>query len=114
MSPVTDPPGRPRPRPTDESVLATVATGGRLVLYMSADWCPACRALAPEMDRVVEELGDRVPFYRVDVDTAPVATWRLGVRSIPAILLVRDGEVVGRLGPSGARAILAAVASLLG
>lgn len=59
--------------------------------------CPPCRALEPRLERVARQYEGRLPVYRVDIDRDMAVAERFGVRSIPTILLVRDGREVARL-----------------
>ena len=59
-----------------------------------AAWCGPCRMLAP----VLEELDGREDFkiVKVDVDAEPALATRLGIESIPTLLLFRNGQLVNR------------------
>ncbi len=59
-----------------------------------ATWCPPCRAIAPTIDALAAESGGRYVVAKLDVDANPRTAMRYGVRSIPTLLLFRDGEVV--------------------
>ena len=57
-----------------------------------APWCGPCRAVAPLIDELAEEYAGRVGFAKVNVDENPKAASEYGVRSIPTILLFKDGK----------------------
>src|SRR5262245_50653319 len=59
-----------------------------------ADWCAPCRAIAPMLEHIAEDLDGRVTIAKVDVDKAPALAARLNVRSIPTLALFRDGKLV--------------------
>lgn len=61
-----------------------------------ADWCGPCRALAPELEKLKAKLGDEVRILKVDVDKNPDVSAQFGVRSIPTMILFREGEVLWR------------------
>ena len=62
----------------------------------SASWCGPCRSLAPVLERVSDTLGGKVAFYNVDVDDSPDLASAYGVQSIPCLVLMKNGQVVGK------------------
>lgn len=65
---------------------------GAMLIDFSADWCGPCRMLAPVLEEVSEEYGDRLLFYNVDVDENPDLAQTFAVQSIPALVIMKDGE----------------------
>jgi thioredoxin 2 len=61
-----------------------------------APWCGPCRMLAPAVERSAEEFAGRLKVVKVNVDQAPGISARLGVQSIPTLLLLRQGRIVAR------------------
>ena len=59
-----------------------------------ADWCGPCRAMAPAVDALAEKAAGRYKVVKVDVDPNPDLAVRFEIRSIPSLLIFRDGEVV--------------------
>lgn len=59
-----------------------------------AEWCAPCRMLAPTFAKLAESFGDQIQFAKVDVDELPELATHFGVRSIPTLVLLRDGAVV--------------------
>ncbi len=61
-----------------------------------APWCGPCRALAPVVDRVAETHAGRLQVVRLNVDENPVTSSLYDIRSIPTLILFRDGAPVAR------------------
>ncbi len=62
-----------------------------------ADWCGPCGAIAPMIDQLANEYGDQVVFKKLDADTNPDTVNAYNIRSIPTLLIFKDGEVVDSL-----------------
>jgi thioredoxin len=77
----------------DEALLAHP----RLLVDFWAPWCGPCRAISPVLDDLGREYEERVSLAKVNVDSEPALAARFGVRSIPTLLFLRDGEVVDRV-----------------
>lgn len=61
-----------------------------------ADWCGPCKMVAPLVDDIAAEHMGRMLVAKVDTDRAPDVALEYGIRSIPTIIVFRDGEEVGR------------------
>jgi thioredoxin 2 len=73
-----------------------------------ADWCGPCRALAPTIDAIARGYGGRVVVAKLDVDANPETAARFEVRSIPTLLLFKDGRLADRLVGAQPRAAIEA------
>jgi len=62
-----------------------------------AEWCPPCRMLAPIFEKLAENYGDQIVFAKVNVDELPELAGQYSIRSIPTLLLLREGEIVEEL-----------------
>ncbi len=82
------------PRTVDATV--PTAAAPTTALYFSATWCGPCRSFGPLLERVVTTMGDRVALVKVDVDASPELAVKYGVRSVPTVVVLRDGELVAR------------------
>ncbi len=58
-----------------------------------AEWCGPCRAIAPILDELADELSGKAKIAKVDVDKNPQLAGQFGVRSIPTLLIMKDGVV---------------------
>ena len=65
----------------------------RKILYFTAAWCAPCKALSPIMD----SLQGQINFDKIDVDTNTDLSTQYGVRGVPSLVLVENGNEVGRL-----------------
>src|SRR5436305_8731719 len=57
-----------------------------------AEWCGPCHAVAPVLDKIVEERADEVALVKVNIDEEQGLAIRYGIQSIPTIVLFKDGE----------------------
>ena len=70
----------------------------RLVLVdFWAEWCAPCRMLAPAFERLAATYGDEISFAKVNVDELPEVAGQYGIRSIPTLLLLREGQVLEKV-----------------
>ena len=78
---------------TDSSFQADVLGADRPVLVdFWAEWCGPCRMIAPALEELSNELGDKVHIVKLNIDENPEAPGRYGVRGIPTMILFKDGQ----------------------
>ena len=103
--------------PTDAApVVVTDATFGDQVeraslpvlVDMWAPWCGPCRMIAPALDTLAVEMAGRVRIAKMNVDDNPATSSRFGVRSIPTLLVFKDGREVDRIVGVQSKAAIAA------
>ena len=83
---------------TDSAFAAETAPGtGLVAVDFTAEWCPPCRVMAPILETVAAEFAGKLRVFQMDTDANPATMVRLGVRSLPTILVFRDGEIVDRI-----------------
>jgi thioredoxin 1 len=61
-----------------------------------ATWCGPCRMIAPVVEQLAGEIGDKVEFLKLDVDQNPQTAQRFGVLSIPTVIVFKDGRPAAR------------------
>jgi len=62
-----------------------------------ATWCGPCKAIAPMIEEIAEEFNGKVKVGKVDVDKNQDTAMKFGVRSIPTLLVIKNGEVVNQI-----------------
>lgn len=73
-------------------------TGSGLVLAdFWAPWCGPCKMIAPVLEELDSEMGDKVKIVKIDVDENQESAAKFGVMSIPTLIVLKDGEVVDKV-----------------
>ncbi len=62
-----------------------------------AEWCGPCRMVGPVVDELAGDYEGKVKVGKVDVDNNPQISMKYGIRSIPSLLIFKDGEVVDQI-----------------
>ena len=61
-----------------------------------AEWCGPCKAMAPALDQVAEEMSSKLKVVKLDVDQNPTITNKYGIRAMPTLILFKNGEVAAQ------------------
>ncbi len=67
---------------------------GLLVFDFTATWCGPCKMIAPLMDKLAQEYAGRAKVAKIDLDQSKTLAKRLGIRSIPAVMIYKDGNLM--------------------
>ncbi len=58
-----------------------------------AEWCGPCKQIAPALEELASEMGDKITVAKVNIDENPMIPSKYGVRGIPTLMVFKDGEV---------------------
>ena len=82
---------------TDQSFATDVLGADKPVLVdFWADWCGPCRMIAPALEEMAGEIGDRVEIVKLNIDENPETPGHYGVRGIPTMVLFKNGKPVAQ------------------
>lgn len=85
-----------------------------LLVDFWAEWCGPCKMVAPILDEIAGEHGDRIQIAKLNVDDSPEIARRFGVMSIPTMIVFKDGEETMRMvGAKGKGQLLDELSSVM-
>lgn len=82
---------------TDATLEEVLQTNKLVVIDFWASWCGPCKMIGPIIEEVSEEYEDKVIVGKVDVDNNDEAAAKYGIRNIPTILFIKNGEIVDKV-----------------
>lgn len=80
----------------DANIAEVLASGKPVVIDFWATWCGPCRVLGPTVEEVAEEYADRAIVAKCNVDDCEDISMKYGIRNIPTLVFIKNGEVVDR------------------
>ncbi|MCI6295687.1 MAG: thioredoxin [Bacteroidales bacterium] len=81
---------------TDANYAEFLEAGMPFVIDFSATWCGPCKKIAPIIDELADEYEGKVVIGKCDVDDNDELTSRFGIRNVPTVLFIKNGEVVDK------------------
>jgi thioredoxin len=67
-----------------------------VVVDFWAEWCGPCRMIAPALDEISGQVGEKVKIVKLNVDENPNTAAKYGIMSIPTLLMFKNGEISSR------------------
>lgn len=86
---------------TDATVSDVLQTDKLVLIDFWAEWCGPCKMVGPIIDEIAEEYKDKVVVGKLDVDNNDETTAKYGIRNIPTVLFLKNGEVVDKVVGAG-------------
>ena len=82
---------------TDSSFDADVLKSAEpVVVDFWAEWCGPCRMIGPSLEEISTEMAGKVKIVKINVDENPAVAGKLGIRSIPALMIFKDGKLAAQ------------------
>ena len=71
-------------------------SGETVLVDFTAAWCGPCKRLSPIVEEVAEAVKGKVKVGKLDIDEAPLTASKLGIRSVPTLIVFKDGKAAGQ------------------
>ena len=81
---------------TNETFEKEISNGVVLVDFF-ATWCGPCKMLTPIIEQATTEIGDKAKIFKADVDEVEAIARKLGIMSVPTMILFKNGQEVNKL-----------------
>ena len=90
---------------TDATVNDVLQTDKLVVIDFWAEWCGPCKMVGPIIDEIGNEYQDKAVVGKLDVDNNDETTAKYGIRNIPTVLFIKNGEVVDKVVGAGPKSM---------
>ncbi len=81
---------------TDDNFKEIINSDKPVLVDFWATWCGPCQMIAPVIEELADEYEGKAVIAKVDVDSNPNISAELGIRSIPTLMIFKNGEMVGK------------------
>lgn len=99
---------------TNNNLDELIASGKPVVVDFWAEWCGPCRMLTPIVEELAEQFADKVIIGKCNVDDNNDISMKFGIRNIPTVIFLKDGQVVDKqVGACNKAALEAKINNLL-
>ena len=82
---------------TNDSFWQLAESGCPVIVDFWATWCDPCKMIAPAVEKLAAEYGDKVVVAKIDVDKEGALAQQFGIMSIPCVVALKDGKETERL-----------------
>ncbi|GAB1416508.1 thioredoxin [Paludibacter sp.] len=93
---------------TDENIKDVVNSGQPVVIDFWAEWCGPCRMVGPSIEELSKEYDGKVKIGKLNVDENVDTPNEYGIRNIPTILFIKNGQIVDKQIGAAPKAVLEA------
>lgn len=90
---------------TDATLDEVLKTDKLVMIDFWAEWCGPCKMVGPIVEQLSEEYKEQVVVGKIDVDNNDEATSKYGIRNIPTVLFIKNGEIVDKVVGAGSKNI---------
>lgn len=82
---------------SDANFDQAVKSNSLVLVDFWAEWCGPCRAIAPKLEEIAQEMGEKISILKLNVDDNQNTAAKFGIRSIPTMILFKNGQAVDQV-----------------
>lgn len=84
-------------KPINDQNFNSETDSGLVVIDFNATWCPPCKMMNPIVEKMADDLADKVSFKSLDIDENQQTAMQMQVQGIPTFIVKKDGQIVDRI-----------------